>query len=130
LQIQRDEIYCATVKNGLRNANAIHSAMNSAVPPQVRVEPELRGELEAVLHHGETLSEFVETSVRNAIAFRQVQTSFQARGDAAWEHYRTTGAAVPAADVLTKLRNKLDTRGKQLAPCVSRFASAFPLKTI
>jgi hypothetical protein len=90
--------------------------MKSAVLPQVRVEPELRGELEAVLRQGETLSEFVESSVRNAIAFRRVQTAFQARGDAAWEHYRTTGVAVPAADVLAKLENKLNARRKQLAP--------------
>jgi hypothetical protein len=35
--------------------------MKSAVIPQVRVEPELRAELEAVLKDGETLSEFVES---------------------------------------------------------------------
>lgn len=48
--------------------------MKSAVIPQVRVEPELRAELEAVLQEGETLSEFVETAVRNAVEFRRVQT--------------------------------------------------------
>ena len=50
--------------------------MKSAVIPQVRVEPELRAELEAVLHQGETLSEFVEASVRKAVEFRRVQTRF------------------------------------------------------
>lgn len=88
--------------------------MKSAVLPQVRVEPELRGQLEAVLHHGETLSEFVESSVRNAIAFRRVQTAFQARGQAAWEQYQETGDAAPAADVITKLQTKLNARRKQL----------------
>ncbi len=39
------------------------TAMKSAVIPQVRVEPELRAELEAVLQEGETLSGFVEASV-------------------------------------------------------------------
>lgn len=41
--------------------------MKSAGIPQVRVEPELRAELESLLKQGETLSEFVETrvSVRN-----------------------------------------------------------------
>ena len=90
--------------------------MKSAVLPQVRVEPELRGELEAILRQGETLSEFVESSVRHAIAFRRVQSAFQERGQDAWEHYQKTGAAVPAADVLTKLQNKLDTKRKQLKP--------------
>jgi len=40
--------------------------MKSAVIPQIRVEPELRAELEAVLKQGETLTDFVEATVRNA----------------------------------------------------------------
>jgi hypothetical protein len=36
--------------------------MKTAVIPQIRVEPELRAELEAVLEQGETLTDFVETS--------------------------------------------------------------------
>jgi hypothetical protein len=116
LQVHRDENPCATVKMGFVMQMQYGLVMKPAVLPQVRVEPELRGELEAVLHHGETLSEFVESSVRHAIAFRRVQTIFQARGDAAWEHYRTTGVVVPAAEVLNKLKNKLNARRKQLEP--------------
>lgn len=89
--------------------------MKSAVLPQVRVEPALRGELEAVLHQGETLSEFVEASVRNAVAFRRVQTSFQERAQAAWEHYQQTGTSVSAADVVTTLQARLDAKRKLLA---------------
>ena len=65
--------------------------MKSAVIPQIRVEPELRAELESVLQPGETLTDFVEASVRNAIAFRRVQTSFHARAQAASEEYHRTG---------------------------------------
>ena len=53
--------------------------MKTAVIPQIRVEPELRADLESVLQRGETLTEFVEASVRNAIAFRRMQTEFHAR---------------------------------------------------
>ena len=88
--------------------------MKSAVIPQVRVEPELRAELEAVLQEGETLSEFVEASVRNAVAFRRVQTHFHERGQAAWEHYRATGESLSTDAVLAKLQAKLDARRKQL----------------
>ena len=88
--------------------------MKSAVIPQVRVEPELRAELEAVLHQGETLSEFVEASVRNAVAFRREQTRFHERGQAAWEHYQGTGVSVSADQVLAKLQAKLDAKHKQL----------------
>lgn len=52
--------------------------MKTAVIPQIRVEPELRAELEAVLVPGETLTAFVEATVRSAIAFRRVQTDFHA----------------------------------------------------
>lgn len=88
--------------------------MKTAVIPQVRVEPELRSQLEAVLKRGETLSEFVETSVRNAIEFRRIQTRFHERGDVAWESYQRSGVAFPADEVLGKLRAKLDAKRKQL----------------
>ncbi len=88
--------------------------MKSAVIPQVRVEQELRAELEAVLRQGETLSEFVEAAVRSAVEFRRVQTRFHERGQAAWEHYESTGESVPADKVLAKLQAKLDARRKQL----------------
>ena len=88
--------------------------MKSSVIPQVRVEPALRSELEAVLLQGETLSEFVETSVRNAVAFRRVQTDFRARGQAAWEHCKRTGIAASTDEVLAKLQAKLDAKRKQL----------------
>lgn len=87
--------------------------MKSAVIPQVRVEPELRAELEAVLHHGETLSEFVEASVRNAVEFRRVQTRFHERGQASWETYQRTGVSFSADEVFNKLQTKLDAKRKQ-----------------
>ena len=88
--------------------------MKTANLPSIRVEPELRAELESVLRQGETLSEFVETSVRNAVAFRRTQTRFHERGQAAWERYQSTGACVPAEEVLAMLQAKLDARRKQL----------------
>ena len=88
--------------------------MKSAVIPQVRVEPALRDELEAVLREGETLSEFVETSVRNAVAFRRVQISFHDRAQAAWEHYQRTGISITAHEVIAKLEAKLEAKRKQL----------------
>ena len=80
--------------------------MKSAVIPQVRVEPELRAELESVLRQGETLSEFVESTVRNAIAFRRVQTTFNARAEAASQAYHQTGVSVPVEAVLDRLRDR------------------------
>jgi hypothetical protein len=89
--------------------------MKSAVIPQVRVEPELRAELESVLKPGETLTDFVEATVRDAIAFRRVQTAFHARAQAASEAYHASGVSVPVDAVLDKLQAKLDAKRKKLA---------------
>ena len=88
--------------------------MKSAVIPQIRVEPELRADLESVLRQGETLTEFVEATVRNDIAFRRIQTAFHARAQAASEAYHQTGTSVPVETVLNKLQTKLDAKRKKL----------------
>jgi predicted transcriptional regulator len=89
--------------------------MKSAVIPQVRVEPTLRAELDAVLAENETLSEFVEEAVRRAVEHRRVQTDFLARGEAAWQSFRATGQAATADEVLATLQAKLDKRRAKLA---------------
>jgi hypothetical protein len=67
-----------------------------------------------VLHPGETLTDFVETTVRNSIAFRRVQTDFHERAKAASQDYHRTGASVPTEPVLGRLQSKLDARRKKL----------------
>lgn len=89
--------------------------MKTAVIPQIRVEPELRAELESVLKQGETLTDFVEATVRNAIAFRRVQTDFHARAQAASVEYHLSGVSVPVDAVLDRLQSKLDAKRKKLA---------------
>ena len=84
--------------------------MQTAVIPQISVEPALRAELESVLKQGETLTDFVEATVRSAIAFRRVQTAFHARAQAASEAYHQTGVSVPVEPVLDKLQFRLDAR--------------------
>jgi hypothetical protein len=88
--------------------------MKTAVIPQVRVEPELRADLDAVLLPGETLTEFVEASVRRAVEYRRVQTDFAARCDASLAAYERTGVAIPSDQVLSKLEAKVAARVKQL----------------
>jgi len=88
--------------------------MKSAVIPQIRVEPELRADLESVLRQGETLTDFVEATVRNAIAFRRVQAAFHAQAQAASEEYHRTGVSMPVETVLERLQAKLDAKRKKL----------------
>ena len=89
-------------------------AMKDAVIPQVRVETELRASLDAVLRPGETLTDFVEAAVRNAVEYRRVQTDFASRCDASLAEYERTGVSIPAAQVIAKLESKLAKRRKQL----------------
>jgi hypothetical protein len=90
------------------------AAMKDAVIPQVRVETELRASLDAVLRPGETLTDFVEVAVRNAVEYRRVQTDFASRCDASLAEYERTGVSIPAAQVIAKLESKLAKRRKQL----------------
>lgn len=88
--------------------------MKTAVIPQVRVDPELRADLDSVLLPGETLTDFVEASVRNAVEFRRVQTDFATRCNASLAQYERTGISAPADAVLSKLEAKVAARVKQL----------------
>jgi predicted transcriptional regulator len=88
--------------------------MKTALLPQVRVEPKLRADVESVLNEGETLSEFVEATVRSAVEFRRMQMEFQARADAAWKRFQKTGKARPAEEVVAALQSKLDARRREL----------------
>lgn len=89
--------------------------MKTAVIPQVRVEAELRAQLEAALGQNETLSDFVKEAVRHAVERRRVERAFHARGQAALEAYRHTGEAIPAEQVLAKLQARLDDKRRQMS---------------
>lgn len=88
--------------------------MKTAILPQVRVDPQLRSDLESVLHDGETLSEFLESTVRSAVEYRRTQNEFNARADAAWMDFQRSGLAHPAEAVHAELRTKLEARRTQL----------------
>lgn len=82
--------------------------MKTASLPSLRVEPELRQAVESVLNKGETLSNFVENSVRAQIEFRRSQREFIARGLASRDDAKRTGIYFDAADVHAELRAMLE----------------------
>jgi predicted transcriptional regulator len=77
--------------------------MKTATIPSLRVDPKLRKAAERVLRDGESLSGFVEQSLRAQIASREAQSEFVARGLAARNESRTTGKYYPAGKVLREL---------------------------
>ena len=88
--------------------------MKSATIPSVRVEPELRAEVESLLSEGETVSEFVEASVRASVLRRRNQAEFIARGLRSLEDARRTGDYVDADAVVEGLQRKLDAARARL----------------
>jgi Arc/MetJ-type ribon-helix-helix transcriptional regulator len=82
--------------------------MKTATIPSVRVEPELRAEVESLLGDGETVSEFVEASVRATVLRRRNQAEFIARGLHSLADARRTGDYIAADVVVRKLQRKLD----------------------
>ena len=82
--------------------------MKTATLPSLRVEPALREAAEAVLQEGETLSAFVEASVRAQVELRKQREAFLARGIASLDKARKTGIYHDADVVLAELRGMLD----------------------
>ena len=97
------------------NANAQHLQDEDCIHSSVRVEPELRAEVESLLGEGETLSEFVEASVRASVARRRNQAEFVTRGLRSLADARRTGDYVEAGAVVQKLQRKLDAARRRKA---------------
>ena len=94
--------------------------MKTATIPSVRVEPELRAEVESLLGEGETVSEFVEASVRATVLRRRNQAEFIARGLRSLEGARRTGDYVDADAVVQGLQRKLDAARASKKPAAPR----------
>lgn len=82
--------------------------MKSASFPSLRVEPELRKAVEGVLLEGETLSSFMEASLRVNIERRISQKEFIARGVASRDRALETGEYVDAQKVIDRLQLMLN----------------------
>jgi hypothetical protein len=83
--------------------------MKSATFPAVRVTPEMRKAAENVLRKGETLSGFVEDSLRSQIAYRVAEEDFVTRGLKAAEEARATGVYHSAESVIREMEKRLES---------------------
>jgi hypothetical protein len=89
--------------------------MRSATFPPIRVEPEVRAEVEAVLRDGETLTQFIEEAVVAAAAWRRTQAEFVKRGETAIERWKREGGGYKADDVMADLQTRLDSAKRKAA---------------
>ena len=81
--------------------------MKTATIPSLRVDPDLRKSARSVLGKGESLSGFVEQSIRDSIDRRLAQREFIARGLLARDEAQRTGKYVSARAVVGKLEKML-----------------------
>ncbi|HEX9803760.1 MAG TPA: YlcI/YnfO family protein [Gammaproteobacteria bacterium] len=81
--------------------------MKTATFPSLRVDPELRQAAESVLEEGESLSGFMEQSIRANIERRRQQQAFIARGLASRDEAKHSGVYYSAADVHLELDEML-----------------------
>lgn len=81
--------------------------MKSSTFPSVRVDPELRQAAEKVLREGETLSSFVEKSIRQTVQRRELDQAFIERGLKSGKAARRTGEYYSAEQVLNELDDLL-----------------------
>ena len=84
--------------------------MKTATFPPLRVEPALREAAEALLKDGETLSGFVEASVRAQVHQRQLQDEFIKRGLLALDDARSNDAYFTPEQSLARLDAMLKPR--------------------
>ena len=82
--------------------------MKTATIPALRVEPKLREAAQSVLSEGETLSSFVEESLRINIERRLHNQAFIARGLASRDEAKKTQEYYSAESVLAELDEILD----------------------
>ncbi len=90
--------------------------MKTASLPSLRVDPSLREAAESVLQDGETLSSFVEHSVRAQVQLRQQQEAFIARGLASRECARKAGRYMAADAVVSGLESRLRAATAKAGP--------------
>ena len=91
-----------------RICDTFGGAMKSATIPPLRVTPDLRNEAESVLRDGESLSSFVEESLRRQIEHRKLRREFISRGLAARESAKSSGEYASKEEVMDSLRGILD----------------------
>jgi len=87
--------------------------MKTASIPSLRVAPELRLAVESVLQDGETLSSFVEQSIRAGVERRSLHKEFIARGLASRAEAKLSGEYFSSAEVhdeLSRMLNEAEAR--------------------
>lgn len=85
----------------------------TATLPSLRVDPDLRADAEAVLGEGESLSAFIEDSIRRQVNYRRVHKEFIERALRAEREAEETGRYHSIDEVMGKMRAIVDQAEKR-----------------
>ena len=94
--------------------------MRSPTFAPIRVEPEARAEVEAVLREGKSLTRFSEEAVAAAAAWRRVQSELVTRGEAAIAGWKQEGGGHTVDEVMADLQARLDDEKRRAAQRAGR----------
>jgi hypothetical protein len=108
--------------------------MRTATLPAVRVSPDTRSFIESVLKEGETLSTFIEESVRKQAQWRKEDDVFHARAALASKRLAEGGKFFTAEESIARLHAQLQRARdkqalKQPATAAPKKASVVPAVT-
>lgn len=88
--------------------------MKTATLPSLRVEPQLRLDVESVLAPGETLSKLMEVAIEELVHRRRAQSEFVARGLRSAEQARAHNTYHAAETVHAELKQRLQAKRAQV----------------
>lgn len=89
--------------------------MRTATLPAVRVSPDTRALIESVLKEGETLSTFIEETVKKYASWRKEDEAFHARAALASERLAAGGKFFTAEESIARLRAQVQRANDKLA---------------
>jgi hypothetical protein len=93
----------------------MNRTVKTAVLPAVRVEPALRADAESVLDDGESLSDFIATSVRSGVAWRRAQDAFLARAADAVDCEPRESLGMSPEELLKRMDERLKAAQSRLS---------------
>jgi hypothetical protein len=91
----------------------------SATLPPIRVAPETKASLEAVLREGESLTQFIENAVRREAEFRAEQNAAIARAKKALRGADKGAGLMTAEDFLAGMKQRADAAQQRIREAVA-----------
>lgn len=88
--------------------------MKTTTLPPVRVDEEFRAAAEEVLHEGESLTSFIEETMRRAVEHRRIQNAFEAGARESLSRYKRSGKSKSVDEVFDNIAARVAQRRKKV----------------